>query len=108
MIDAFKSLIRDQLGMPAWVVLPVAGLIAFLALNVLLRRPWTSAIGLVAPLVLGLALEAYEIRVQYRDAGLAAPGNDPLWMILGRHGLDVALMLSLPLLAVASRLFSSR
>jgi hypothetical protein len=108
MFDTLKTFVRDQLGIPAWAALPVVGLFAFLALNALLRKPWTSAIGLLAPLLLGLALEAYEIRVQYRDAGLAAPGNDPLWMILGRHGLDVALMASLPVVAVATRFFSSR
>jgi hypothetical protein len=46
--------------------------------------------------------------VQYRDAGLGAPDNDPLWMILGRHGMDVALMASLPVVVVATRFFSSR
>jgi hypothetical protein len=108
MFDAIKSLIRDQLGIPAWAALPVVGLIAFFAFNVLLRRPWTSALGLLAPLILGIVLEAYEIRVQYRGTGLGAAGNDPLWIILGRHGLDVALMASLPVVAVATRFFSSR
>ena len=82
------------------MALPVLGLVAHVAVNVLLRKPPGSAWGLLAPLTLGLAIEAWEIRVQYGDMGLTAPGNDPLVQILLRHGLDVGLMLAGPVLLV--------
>lgn len=103
-----KSFLRDQLGLPPAAVLVAAGLAAHLALNAALRRPPTSAWGLLAPLILGAGLETYEIWVQYRSLGLLAPGNDPLWMILGRHGLDVLKLLAAPLLLVAFGAFSLR
>ena len=84
------------------------GCLAHLGLNLLLRKPLTSAGGLLAPLVLGIALESYEIWIQYKDSGLFAAGNDPLLTILGRHGLDVVAMLAIPLLLVALGAFSER
>lgn len=97
MIDALKTLLRDRLGLPSWAVLAVLGLAAHLALNALLRRPLASPLGLLAPLLLGIAIEAFEIWRHYRAIGLFAPGNDPLWQIGARHAGDVALMLALPL-----------
>lgn len=100
MLQQIKHLIRDQLGLPPSVALIIAGCIAHLALNALLRKPLTSAWGLLAPLALGCALESYEIWVQYRNTGWSAPGNDPVIFILARHGLDIATMLAAPLLLV--------
>ncbi len=108
MIERLKSLLRDQIGLPTWVVLAAAGLAAHIVLNVLLRKPVTSAWGLLAPLSLGCLMEAYEIWVQYRHVGLFAPANDPLFVILGRHGLDVLVMLALPALLVAAGSLSSK
>lgn len=100
MLNQLKILLRDQVGLPPSAVLATIGLIAFLVLNALLRKPLTSGWGLLAPLAIGVALETYEIWVQYREIGLFAPGNDPLVMILGRHGLDVMSMLAVPVLVV--------
>ena len=108
MLDRLKTILRDQLGLPSWVVLAAAGLAAHVVLNVLLRKPATSAWGLLAPLTLGALLEAYEIWIQYRNIGLFAPGNDPLIVILGRHGLDVLVMLALPALLVAAGNLSAK
>ena len=77
-----------------------AGCLAHVVLNAVLRRPITSGWGLLGPLGLGIALETYEIWVQYRKIGLFTPGNDSLLTILGRHGLDISLMLAGPLLIV--------
>ena len=100
MLQQVKRLVRDQLGLPPSVVLIIAGLATHLALNALLRKPLTSVWGLLAPLVLGCALESYEKWVQYRVSGIFAPGNDPVISIIARHGLDIAKMLSAPLLLV--------
>jgi hypothetical protein len=108
MLEQIKSLIRDQLGLPAGVILAVTGIAAHLLLNAVLRKPPTSVWRLLAPFVLGLAIESYEIWVQYRDIGLLAPGNDPVKTILFRHGLDILKMLSAPLLLVAFGILSSR
>jgi len=108
MLDRIKSALRDQLGLPAWAALLVGGLVSHIVLNVLLRKPLTSAWGMLAPLTLGLVLEACEIVVQYRDVGLLAPGNDPVWIIIARHLLDVLKMLALPVLLVLSGFVSSR
>ena len=108
MLDRIKFLFRDQLGLPTWAVLVAVGLASHVALNLVLRKPVTSTWGLLAPLTLGIAIEAYEIWLHYRHIGLLAEGNDPLWMILGRHSLDVVLMLALPGLIVAAGRFSSR
>lgn len=88
------------MGLPPFAVLLIAGLIAHFSLNTLLRKPVTSAWGLVAPLILGIGLETYEIWVEYRRVGLFAEGNDPVWMILARHGIDVLIIISGPLLLV--------
>ena len=98
MLNEAKSFLREQLGLPPSAVLMVAGLVAHLALTALLRKSPTSPWGLLAPLTLGLALEAYEIWMHYRTVGLLAPGNDPLWLILARHGLDVMKVLAAPIL----------
>lgn len=86
----------------------VAGFVAHFALNAVLRKPLTSALGLLAPLALGLALESYEIWVQYRNVGLFAPGNDPVLTILLRHGFDIVKMLAVPLLLVVAGTLSAR
>ena len=108
MLDQLKRILRDQVGLPAWAVLLLGGLASHVALNVLLRKSLISAWGLLAPLTLGTVVEAYEIYVQYGDVGLLAPGNDPVWVIVARHGLDVIKMLALPTLLVASGFVSSR
>jgi hypothetical protein len=101
MLQQFKTVLRDQLGLSPFAVLLVAGFAAHIALNALLRKSPTSPWGLLAPLLLGVALEAYEIWHAYRDVGLFAPGNDPLLTILARHALDIGKMLVGPLLLVA-------
>jgi len=108
MLDQLKAVLRDKLGIPTWVVLLAVGLVAHLALNTLLRKPPSSPWGLLAPLTLGIAIEAYEIWLQYRHIGLFAEGNDPVWQILGRHGLDVLKMLALPFGLVLAGHLSSR
>jgi len=57
---------------------------------------------LLAPVIVGILIEGYEIWVQYRDLGLFASGNDTLAVILLRHGLDILKMLALPVLLVAT------
>lgn len=105
MFEALKSLLRDQLGVPPWLVMMVVGLTVHLAANALSRRPVTSPFGLLAPLLLGLAIEAVEVWRHYGQIGLFAPGNDPPWRIAVRHGRDVAAMLALPVaLVLAVRL----
>lgn len=99
-MDQLKYFFRDQLGLPPWTVLVAVGCLAHVVLNAVLRKPITSGWGLLGPLGLGVALESYEIWIQYRSAGLFAAGNDSLLAILGRHGLDVSLMLAVPLLVV--------
>lgn len=96
MLNPIKTVLRDQLELPPWVVLATVGLLAHLIVNALLRKPLTSGWGLLGALVIGVVLESYEIWLQYRDIGLFAPGNDALLTILGRHGLDVVLMLAAP------------
>jgi hypothetical protein len=48
------------------------------------------------------------IWAHYLQIGLFAAGNDPLWMILGRHTWDVLKLLSLPLLLVRTGQSSGR
>lgn len=108
MFDRLKTLLRDQLGLPPWVVLVGIGLVSHILLNALLRKPLTSAWGLLAPLILGIIIEAYEIWIQYRDVGLFADENDPIWLIISRHGLDVMTILALPILLVMAGAYSSR
>ena len=86
----------------------VLGLIAHVALTALLRKSPTSAWGLLAPLLLGVALEAYEIWLHYKDIGLFAAENDPVLVILARHALDVAVMLTGSLILMAAGLLTSR
>jgi len=107
-LQQIKTLLRDQLGLPPLAILVVAGLIAHLLLNLLLRKMPTSPWGLLAPLVLGITLEAWEIWIQYKDIGLAAPQSDPLTDILARHALDVLAMLAGPALLVIAGALSSR
>ena len=83
-------------------MLAAVGCLAHVALNAMLRKPITSGWGLLGPLGFGVALECYEIWIQYRSVGLFAPGNDTLLTILGRHGLDVVFMLAGPILIVAA------
>ena len=108
MLDSIKTILRDRLGLPSWVVLAGVGLASHVALNLILKRPVTSAWGLLAPLALGIAVEAYEIWLHYRSVGLFAEGNDPVWQILGRHGLDVLCMLALPSGVVLAEHLASR
>jgi len=108
MLQQIKTLLRDQLGLPPLAILAAAGLIAHLLLNMLLRRTPTSPWGLLAPILLGITLEAWEIWVQYKDIGLAAPESDPLIDILARHASDVVTMLAGPLLLVVAGAMSPR
>ena len=98
MFAQLENFLRYQLGLPLWLLLVAVGCLAHLILNTLLRKPFYSGWGLLAPLCLGISLEVYEIYVQYRQVGLFAPGNDPLINILARHGLDIAYMLAAPIL----------
>ena len=98
-LGKLKSLFH-QSGIPPWTVLLIVGGLSHLALNALLKEPWTSPWGLLTPLLPGVLIEAYEIWAHYRHIGLFAASNDPLWMILGRHSVDVLIMLALPLLLV--------
>ena len=100
MVSQLKTFLRDTLGLPTWAVIASAGLVTHLVLNLVLRKSPTSPWGLLAPLTIGVLVEAYEIWIQYRSIGLFAPGNDPILVILARHGLDVLLMLALPILLV--------
>jgi hypothetical protein len=108
LLRELKSIFRDQLGLPPWIVLAAVGCLAHVALNALLRKPITSGWGLLGPLGFGVALESYEIWIQYRTIGLIVPGNDPLLTILGRHGFDVLLMLAGPLLVVVVGAISAK
>jgi len=107
-LQQIKTLLRDQLGLPPIAILVATGLIAHLLLNALLRRTPTSPWGLLAPCALGISLEAWEIWVQYKGVGLAAPESDPLVDILARHALDVLAMLAAPILLVVVGTVSSR
>lgn len=82
------------------MVMVIAGLIIHLLLCLVLRKPITSAWGLLAPLFLGMWLESYEIWVHYKNTGLFASGNDPLSVIIFRHSTDVLNVMSLPLVLV--------
>ena len=107
MLTQLKVFLRDTLGIPAAAVLLATGLLAHVVLCLLLRKPMVSAWGLIAPALLGVMIEAYEIWVQYREIGLFAPGNDPVAAILLRHAFDVAKMLLLPgLLVIAGKVLS--
>ena len=108
LLQQLKIVFRDQLGLPPWIVLVAVGYLAHVVLNVVLRKPITSGWGLLGPLCIGVALESYEIWIQYRNVGLFAPSNDTLLTILSRHGLDVVLMLAVPLLVVVSGSISTK
>ena len=108
MLQKLKFIFRDKLGLPPWMVLVAVGCFAHVALNAVLRRPITSGWGLLGPLGLGVAVESYEIWIQYRTIGLFAPSNDPLLTILGRHGLDVLFMLAGPLIVVVIGAISAK
>ncbi len=108
MLQRLKALLRDQLGLPPTAVLVFVGCLAYLALNFVLRRPLTSGWGLLGPLVLGIALESFEMCIQYKDIGLFAPDNDHVIAIIGRHGLDFLAMLAGPLMIVALGAISAR
>ena len=108
MLNRFKHLLTEQMGLPPAAVLAVAGLLAHVLLNALLRKPITSAWGLAAPICLGIGLEAYEIWKHYRRIGLCAEGNDPVWMILARHGVDVLLVVMVPILLVSAGMIMRR
>ena len=101
MLRDLKSILRDQLQLPSWLVLIAVGCLVHVVLNAILRKPITSCWGLIGPLVLGVALESYEIWIQYRHIGLFSPSNDSLLIILARHGFDVLFMLAGPILIVA-------
>jgi len=108
LLQQIKSFFFERLGLPPLAVFVLVGCIAHLGLNMLLRKSPTSAWGLLAPLLMGLVLESYEIWLQYGNQGLSAPGNDHVLLILARHGLDVVKMLAAPLLLVALGTVSSR
>lgn len=100
MFDRLKSFFRDTLALPPDLILIIVGLVSHLLLCLLLRKPLNSAWGLLAPTLLGILIESYEIWIHYRDIGLFAPSNDPLEVILLRHSLDIIKMLALPLILV--------
>jgi hypothetical protein len=108
MLSRIKILLLDQLGLPPTLVLVAIGLLAHVALNLLMRKSPMSAFGLLAPLALGIAIESWEIWIHYRDIGLDAPGNDPLSTIVARHARDVLAMLALPIVLVAAGALNPR
>lgn len=108
MLDAIKSLLRDQLGIDPKLILVVVGAVSFLALNVALNKRVFSPWGLLAPLILGIALEAVEIYVTYRSVGLFAPQNDPVGQIVLRHSVDIAILAVIPVLLCVVGAISSR
>ena len=108
MFAQLKSFLRDTLTLPPDLVLVIVGLISHLLLCLLLRKPLNSAWGLLAPIIVGILIEGYEIWVQYRDVGLFAPINDPLAVILLRHGLDILKILVLPILLVVTGKFGAQ
>jgi hypothetical protein len=107
-LQQIKQFLRDQIGLPPFVVLMASGAVAHLLLNAVLRKPATSAWGLLAPLALSVSLESAEIWVQYRDPGFFAQGADTMIEILIRHSLDVLKVMCVPLSLVAFGLFSAR
>lgn len=108
MLQQIKSFLRDQIGLPPIVVLVAVGCAAHLLLNALLRKPATSAWGLLAPLVLGVTLESVEIWVHYREMDFWAQGGAQILAILARHGLDLLKIMLIPLSLVAIGMFSAR
>lgn len=108
MVEQIKSLLRDQLGLSPLFVVCFAGLVVHLLLNLALRKPLGHPLGLLAPLLLGIAAESYEIWHHYRHIGLFHPRNDPLLQILARHGLDVLVLLLAPALLVAFEMLRAR
>ena len=100
MFDHLKSFLRDTLALPPDLILVVVGLVSHILFCLLLRKPLNSAWGLLAPVMLGILIESYEIWIHYRDIGLFAPNNDPVAVILLRHSLDIIKMLVLPSLLV--------
>ena len=108
MIRQLKSILNDQLGLPAWAILAAVGCLAHIVVNALLRKQVASAWGLLGPLILGIALESYEIWIQYRSVGLFAPINGPLLAILARHSIDVFIMLAGPSLIVVVGVISAK
>lgn len=100
MLENIKSFVRDTLAIPPSLILVCAGIIAHLLLCLILRKPYYSAWGLLAPLVLGMLIESYEIWSHYKEIGLFAASNDPVLLIFFRHSLDIVKMLMLPLLLV--------
>ena len=108
MLHRIKKFLRDQAGLPPIALLMGAGCIAHLLLNAVLRKPVTSAWGLLAPLALGLSLESIEIWVQYRDVGLLAQGGAGVLGIILRHSLDLLKVMLIPLSLVALGMFTTR
>lgn len=102
MLIQIKDLIRNQLGIPPAMALLIAGAVLHLATNLLLRRRLTSIAGLCVTAVIAVSIEAGEIVIAYRDVGIFTPGADPLYVIVGRHMVDVILMLAIPGMLVIS------
>ena len=100
MFEHIKSFLRDTLALPSGLILMIVGLVSHILFCLLLRKPLNSAWGLLAPVLLGILIESYEIWIHYRDIGLLAPDNDPLGVILLRHSFDIFKMLMLPSLLV--------
>jgi len=107
-LGEIKSFLLNQLGLSPSLVLVLVGVLSHAALCLLLRAPLASPWGLLAPLGIGLLIEAYEIWEHYKVLGLTAAGNDPVAVILLRHSLDVLKMLALPAALVVGGLLSQR
>ena len=108
MLDQLKTFIRDHLGVPPVAALILVGGVVHIGLNWLLKKPMTSPWGFFGVLTLAVAIEGWEIWVQYRDIGLFAPGNASVLVIFGRHGLDVLAMSVVPALLVVAGIVMSR
>ena len=105
MLERLKVLLRDELGIPPLMILIVAGLLSYFLLNALLRKPLTSAWGLLAPVCCGIALESYEIWVHYKDLDRVteSPGS-----IAIRHLGDVLAVCAVPALITLTGAMKSR
>jgi hypothetical protein len=100
LLQQIKSFIRDTLGMPPAVTVTRDRFSRAPGTQCAVAQTFRIALWLMGPAILGLAIESWEIRDQYHAIGLTAPGNDPITMILMRHGFDVGLMLTGPLLLI--------
>ena len=107
-LSAIKAVLRDHLDLHPIAVLAALGMLMFLSLNWVLRKPLWSPEGLSAPLLVGVLIETLEIWQHY-GGGSCAQGSCESWItIIARHSVDVLAMLSIPavLVLLGQRLYS--